>query len=137
MEVINQGFSGSGQSEPEVARTISAIRDPALLVVDCEANCGDGRLQERVPNFIEILRAAHPDTPILLLSRIRFAGDLAHKQNEASRKKLELFQRRLVERARRQGDRRIYFMSGLALLGADGEECTVDGIGPKAVSSMN
>jgi lysophospholipase L1-like esterase len=127
-EVINQGFSGSGQGEPEVARTIAAIPDPALLVIDCEANCGDGRLQERLPNFIGILRAAHRDTPILIVSRIRFAGDLVHKQAEASRKKLELFQRRLVERARRQVDRHIYFMSGLELLGDDETECTVDGV---------
>lgn len=128
VEVINQGFSGSGQAEPEVARTLAAIPDPALLVMDCEANCGNGRLQERLAGFIAIQRAAHPAMPILLVSRIRFAKDLAHAENESNRKKLALFQRRLVERARRRGDRRLYFMDGLSLLGADGDECTVDGV---------
>ncbi len=128
VEMINLGFSGNGQAEPEVARTIAAIPDPALLVIDCEANCVNGLLEERLPGFIGILRTAHPAVPILLVSRIRFAGDLAHPENESIRKKQELFQRRLVERARQQGDRRIFFLSGRELLGTDADECTVDGV---------
>lgn len=128
VEVINQGFSGSGRAELEVARTLAAIPDPALLVVDCEANCVENTLQERLPGFIGILRAAHPNMPILLVSRTRFAWDLTNAKKEMLRKKRELFQRRLVERARRQGDRHIYFTAGLALLGADATECTVDGV---------
>lgn len=127
-EIINLGFSGNGQAEPEVARLIAAIPDPALLVIDCEANCGNGLLEARLPDFIGILRAAHPTPPILLVSRILFAADLAHRPWELGRRKLERFQRRLVERARRRGDRRMFFLSGKALLGADPDECTVDGV---------
>ncbi len=128
VETINLGFSGNGQAEPEVARVIATIPDPALLVIDCEANCGNGRLEERLADFIGILRVAHSAVPILLVSRIIFAGDLVHPENESIRKKLELFQRRLVERARQRGDRRIFFLSGRELLGADADECTVDGV---------
>ncbi len=128
VEVLNLGFSGNGQAEPEVARAIAAIPDPALWVIDCEANCGDGRLEARLPDFIGILRAAHPAAPILLVSRFRFAGDLAHRKNELDRRRLERFQRRLVERARRRGDRRITFLSGRDLLSPHPDEGTVDGV---------
>ncbi len=127
-EVINLGFSGSGQAEPEVARTIATIPDPALLVVDCDANCSDNILENRLPEFINILRAAHPKTPLLLISRIRFARDWADSENERLRKKRMNFQRHLVERRQKQGDRHIHFLDGRSLLGEDGDECTVDGV---------
>ena len=128
VELINLGFSGSGQAEPEVARMMASIPNPALLAVDCEANCSDAILRGRLPKFIGILRAAHPKTPILLISRIRFARDLMDPNHERQRKKRQVFQRQLVEQMRRKGDRHIHFIDGLTLLGADGEECTVDGV---------
>lgn len=41
LEFVNEGFSGNGRGEPEVARVLSEISDPALLVLDYEANVGE------------------------------------------------------------------------------------------------
>lgn len=127
-EVINLGFSGSGQAELEVARTIATIPDPALLIMDCDANCSDDILKNRLPEFIAILRAAHPKTPILVVSRIRFAACWVDPHAERLRKKRMNFQRHLVERRQKQGDRHIHFLDGGSILGKDGDECTVDGV---------
>jgi len=130
-EFINLGFSGSGRGEPEVAETIAQIERPALFVLDYEANCVSlERLRETLPQFIRILRAAHPHTPILVLSRVRYAREHHDAAALAARRERLAFQRSLVARLRRQGDRRIFFKDGSPLLGPDFDECAVDGVHP-------
>ncbi len=125
-QVINLGFSGSGNAEQEVARSIAKIKNPAMFVVDCEANCGLASMKERLANFLEILRAPHKAAPILLVSRIRFARDVLN--GDKGRKAAARFQRQLVERLRAAGDRNVHFLDGKTLLGAGFDECTVDGV---------
>ncbi|WP_282936261.1 SGNH/GDSL hydrolase family protein [Paenibacillus sp. RC67] len=75
-EFINLGFSGSGRGEPEVARTIASIENPALYVLDYEANTGTvERMTETLPPFIDILRERHPRVPILVVSKIPYAKE--------------------------------------------------------------
>ena len=40
--------------------------DPSVYVLDCLANMSPELVSERVEPFVRTLRAAHPDTPILL-----------------------------------------------------------------------
>lgn len=131
-EFINLGFSGSGQGEPEVARTIAGIADSALFVLDYEANVVTvEQMAETLPAFIEILRARHPEVPILVVSRIPYSTDRfqsAIKQLHHGRKEV---QRLTVERLRNEGDANIHFLDGSTLLGEEfPEECTVDGVHP-------
>ncbi|MFC1525959.1 SGNH/GDSL hydrolase family protein [Candidatus Latescibacterota bacterium] len=131
-EVINLGFSGSGKGEPEVATIIAGISPCALLVLDYEANAG-GTEQYRstLPEFIRILREAQPDTPILVMSRIRSAGELLNEAARRDRDGRLAIQRDLVEELRQAGDAGIHFCDGTQLLGDDDfEECTVDGSHP-------
>ncbi len=131
VQVVNLGFSGSGKGEPEVARTIAGIPGPALLILDYEANCHPlEKLKETLPEFIRILRARHPDAPILVVSRIQNGQEKTQEAMARERRTRLEFQRQTVERLRKDGDANISFLDGSALLGDDFDECTVDGAHP-------
>lgn len=65
-EVVNLGFSGNARLDPEVAQ-LMADADASCFVIDALPNCTPDLIDEKMENFIGILRAAHPDTPILLV----------------------------------------------------------------------
>lgn len=132
MEFINLGFSGSGKGEAEVAETIAEIENPACLVLDYEANCVSTELfQETLPRFVDIYRKKHPDTPILIVSRIRYGRETRSMKLLEARTERKALQQQLVRERREQGDHNIFFCDGSTLLGKeDFFECTVDGSHP-------
>lgn len=65
-EIINLGFSGNAQLDPEIAMLI-AQSDPSLIVLDMLPNCNKEQLEEKVVPFYQIIRAAHPEVPILFI----------------------------------------------------------------------
>lgn len=131
-EFINLGFSGSGRGEPEVARIIASIENPALYILDYEANTGTvERMAETLPAFIQILRERNPEVPILVVSKIPYATEYFYP--EALQLRLERLnvQQSTVERLQAAGDANIHFFDGGTLLGDYlYEECTVDGVHP-------
>lgn len=131
-EFINLGFSGNGKGEPEVARTIAGIADPAMFVLDYEANVGTAeQMAETLPAFIRILRERHPEVPILVVSKIRNAGDRFYEERRQMLHDRRHVQQSTVERLRHEGDANVHFLDGGTLLGEeDAEECTVDGVHP-------
>ncbi|MHA7966838.1 SGNH/GDSL hydrolase family protein [Paenibacillus sp. CAU 1782] len=131
LEFVNLGFSGSGKGEPEMARVIADIHDPAALVLDYEANCGGiEMLAATLPSFIAIYRKRHPHVPILLISRITPpSADMDEELAESLRERRN-YQWKLVEELNQKGDRLIRFLDGGELLGARFGDSTVDGIHP-------
>ena len=130
-EFINLGFSGSGRGEPEVAKTMAEIANPGLFVLDYEGNCeSTERLRESFPEFIRILREAHPRVPILAVSRIPFAVELINDAAFALRLERKVLERETVDSLRAAGDGLVHFLDGSTLLGEDFDECTVDGVHP-------
>jgi hypothetical protein len=130
-EIINLGFSGNGKGEPEMAKIITEIEKPACLVLDYEANCVSTDLLKRtLPEFIEIYRKVHPHIPILVISGIPYAMEKFDKELQMQRLERRLLQMKVVDEFKSHGDNRIYFCDGEDLLGADYEECTVDGVHP-------
>lgn len=131
LEFINLGFSGSGKGEPEMARMIAQIDNPACLVLDYEANCGGlDKLMETLPAFISTYRKTHARVPILLLSRILPPSIDWDEELKMNLEKRRLYQLSLVEKLAQQGDDRLYFVDGSKLLGSHYGESTVDGIHP-------
>ncbi|MEF3304130.1 SGNH/GDSL hydrolase family protein [Paenibacillus sp. GYB003] len=132
LEFVNLGFSGNGRGEPEVARVLTEIANPALLVLDYEANAVDVELmRQTLPEFIRIYREAHPDVPILVVSKIQYARERFEPALLQKRLDMKRVEMETVDMYRRQGDANVHFFDGTALLGTDSyNECTVDGVHP-------
>lgn len=133
-QFVNLGFSGNGKGEPALANLINQISDVSLIILDYEANAGETIVNTLDP-FITILREKHPDLPILVMSKIRYAsaseGSSAYKSLMSNRD----FQKKLVEEKKTAGDKNIYFLDGSTVLGNDYYECTVDGVHPSDLGS--
>ena len=125
---INLGFSGSGKGEPAMAEIMSEIADPAMFVLDYDANAGVEGLRKTLSGFIDILRSKHPETPILLVSHLPYATEFAVPQ-EFTKWRFDLTSIHMEElRKRREaGDKNIHFLDGMTLYGPEPSECTVDG----------
>lgn len=65
-EVVNLGFSGNARLDPEIARLMAAA-DASCFVIDALPNCTAELVDEKMEEFIGIIRASHPQTPILLV----------------------------------------------------------------------
>ncbi len=126
--VINLGFSGTGKTEPEMARLLAEL-DPAAYILDSLPNLTTAEVGERLPGFIETLRARHPEVPILLVENLiytdaPFVAARAQRVDGSN----DLLRKIHAERVAR-GDRRITLVPALGLIGSDGEG-TVDGVHP-------
>ena len=133
-QFVNLGFSGNGKGEPALAHLINEISDVSLIILDYEANAGETIVNTLDP-FITVLREKHPDLPILVMSKIRYAnaseGSSAYKSLISNRD----FQKKLVGDKKAAGDKNIYFLDGSTVLGNDYYECTVDGVHPSDLGS--
>ncbi|MBQ6159228.1 MAG: SGNH/GDSL hydrolase family protein [Thermoguttaceae bacterium] len=95
---VNLGFSGSARMEPEMAEMIATL-DPALFVIDAVPNMNAPLIRERALPFLETIRAAHPETPILIVDGRYYANTHIKKalaaecreQTEALREAYETF----------------------------------------------
>jgi inosine-uridine nucleoside N-ribohydrolase len=124
--VINLGFSGNGKMEPEMADLLAEL-DPAVYVLDCLWNMRPEEVSERVAPFVRRLRAARPDTPILL------AEDSSVSNTTPTQKGAIL--RRICEDLKVEGVSNLHFLSNRDMLGADGDG-TVDGCHPNDVGML-
>lgn len=129
-EIVNLGFSGSGLGEPALARRIAEIGDLSLIILDYEANAQKGILSTLEP-FIEILRAAHSDLPIVVMSQIPWVWEFRSAEYSKFRDDLRRFQSRTVTELRARGDANLYFIDGNELMPRERfEEGLVDGVHP-------
>lgn len=126
--VINLGFSGNGKMEPELARLLAEI-DAAAYVLDCLPNMSADEVAKRTEPFVEILRKARPDTPIVLVEERSVANSsiLPGPRRASEMKRAEL--RKAWEKMFGDGVPSLHYLEGTKLLGDDGE-ATVDGSHP-------
>ena len=120
VEVINLGFSGSGRMEPVMGDLLAEL-DPSVYVLDCIWNMSPDEVGERVEPFVKRLRAAHPDTPILL-------AEDSNYQNQCPTEKGRVL-RTVLDKLAADGVKNLHFLSSENMLGTDFEG-TVDGTHP-------
>lgn len=130
-EFINLGFSGNGQTEPELATLLAELK-PAVFVIDSLPNLTPEMLAERMPKFIEIIRASHPLTPILLVQNpiyptVPFIAGTREKITASNDILTQIHADRVAA-----GDQMITLVPACDLA-ADGGETTVDGVHPTDV----
>lgn len=121
INIINLGFSGCGRMEPEMADLLAEL-DPAVYILDCLWNMmGTELIATRVEPFVKKLRAARPNTPILLAEDSNFQGISPTPRGLALR---EAFDR--LTAADVKG---IHLLTNVGMLPDDGEG-TIDGCHP-------
>lgn len=129
-EVVNQGYSGNGLGEPEMAALLSEL-DASCFVLDfhCNVQTVEGLREVHLP-FYRKLREAHPEMPILMVSMI---GLPQEKYRQATREK-RLGQTQVIretfDAAIRSGDRNVHFFDGAWLLQPETDGAWVDGVHP-------
>lgn len=126
--VINLGFSGNGRMDAAVGDLLVTI-DAAVFVIDCLPNMDAKQVREKCIPLVQQLRAARPNTPIVLVedrrntnSWILPARDLHHTANHAALK--ECF-----ASLKKEGVKGLFYLGGDDLLGDDNEGAT-DGSHP-------
>ena len=126
---INLAFSGNGKGEPAMAELIADIENPAMIVLDYDANAHVDGLRATLSNFIDILRKKHPETPILLVSKLPYASEI-NDEYEYSEERYAYQEIHMTELRKRRdaGDKNIHFLDGTSLYGIDPCACTVDGV---------
>ena len=129
---LNFGFSGSGKGEPYVFERLAAIENPAMFILDYEANAHKQGMFDTLKNGIDILRAKHPEVPIMVISQFHFNKEYVQTGSVTARAKdpedTWRFERAEVNRRRRAGDKNITFVYGGWKNEADWTEFTVDGV---------
>jgi len=126
--VINLGFSGNGRMDPEVGDLLAEL-DPAVYVIDCLPNMAGDAVAQRTEPLVRKLRAARPDTPIVLVEDRTYtnAPFIASKRQRhaASRAALKAAYKKLLA----EGIGGLTYVPGDTLLGPDRED-TVDSSHP-------
>jgi len=128
----NMGFSGRARGEAGFAEYLAGIKDMSLFVMDYDHNAPSPEyLQETHAPFFRIIREAHPELPIVILSRPD-----TDKFPEDSRRRKDIIRQTYLN-AVEAGDRKVWFVDGGTFFGSEGRgECTVDGTHPNALGFM-
>ncbi len=121
---INLGFSGSAKAEQAMIEYINGLAMSAF-VYDYDHNAPTAAyLAETHEKMFKRIRAAHPDLPILMLSRPQ-----PNLWNPDDADRLAIVTR-TYENAVAAGDQNVYFIPGQALMEDVKNEGLVDGVHP-------
>ncbi|MBP5274466.1 MAG: hypothetical protein ILO36_05985, partial [Abditibacteriota bacterium] len=124
MNYINLGFSGSGRGEKTIADYTAGL-DMSAFVLDYDHNAPTAEhLQNTHYAFYETVRAAHPDIPIVMVTR----PVISPSPDEKERIRIV---RASWEKAKKNGDKNVYFIDGSRFMqGYAADAWCVDGTHP-------
>lgn len=127
IDFVNLGFSGNGRGDPEVARAMTEI-DAACYVLDFGLNnrTADSLAMVFGP-FLEILRKAKPETPIIAISPPHYTNGFPFYTDNPNNRRMRDVIHAEVARRSKAGDTRLVFVDGFDLLGPDLADGVVDG----------
>ncbi len=124
VDFINLGFSGSAKAEPVMIDYLTGIQ-ASVAVFDYDYNAPDAaHLQKTHYALYKAYRDAHPTTPIVLISKPNYAGD--PPMNEARFAVIK----QTYERAKAEGDTKVYLIEGKSFFGEEWHLCMVDNCHP-------
>jgi len=121
--VLNIGFSGNGRMDTAVGELLTEV-DAAVYVIDCLPNMGPADVTAKCVPLVKLLRAARPNTPIVLVEDRRFTNDWItpakskfHDENHAAL-------RQAYEQLKQAGVGNLHYIGGDHLYGDDTEGAT-------------
>ena len=126
VDFINLGFSGNGFGEPALADVTAEI-DAACFVVDYWANPTTAMYRDTLPTFIDILRAKHPLTPIIVTRP--YYNPSEDQPGDAGARQIEkrVVAREFVAARVKAGDAHIFHVDGLEMLSKAQADGLIDG----------
>ncbi|MBP3313049.1 MAG: hypothetical protein J6K84_00115 [Oscillospiraceae bacterium] len=127
-DFVNIGLSGSAKGEPAMAEYIAGL-NMSVFVYDYDQNSEYEDLERTHWEMYKIIRKAQPKLPIIMASKksINHVRDAEKEETLLRREAI----RRNYEKAKAEGDDRVFFLDGLSAFAEFGEdECTVDGYHP-------
>jgi hypothetical protein len=127
IDVINLGFSGSGNSEASVADLVAEV-DLACLVNDCVANMREEGMEERYLAFNEKIRARWPRLPILLMTCFPLAPCIRTEIPAARLRRRNRLPFLAYRQFRARGDRNVHLLDCRDLKGFAPDHPSVDGV---------
>jgi hypothetical protein len=126
--VANLGFSGNGRMDPGMGDLLARV-DAACYVIDCLPNMNAEMVRERCIPLVKRLRAARPDTPIILVEDRRFTNAWITAGKEAFHDANHKALKEAFDTLRGEGVQGLWYIPGDTLLGDD-SDATVDGSHP-------
>ncbi len=121
--VANLGFSGNGRMDASVGAFLAQV-DAAAFVIDCLPNMGPEQVAERCVPLVKQLRAAQPDTPIVLVEDRRNTNEWLQPTRRAHHDRNHAALRVAFAELREQGVKKLFYIPGDALYGTDGDGAT-------------
>ena len=123
----NMGFSGKSRLEISYAEFLARI-DADAFIFDAFSNPDASEIYGRFDEFVDVIRAAHPDTPLIFLNTERRETRNFSRSREEFEAAKQSAARDVVTR-RMKTDRHIYFIDSGLFLGDD-SIATADGTHP-------
>jgi len=128
MPVVNLGFSGNGRMESTVGEYVAQI-DAAVFVIDCLPNMSPAQVRERCGPLVKQIRAAHPETPIVLVEDRRFANTWIRPERQKFHTENHAALAKTFAELQTEGVANLSYIDGDHLIGDDADGST-DGSHP-------
>lgn len=126
--VINLGFSGNGRMEKEVGDFLCEL-DPGVFVIDCLPNMTGPEVTERAEPLVRQLRAARPETPIVLVEDRTYPNAPFIPSRQSRHELARAALKKAFQNLQQAGVGKLSYLEGEKLLGDDRED-TTDGSHP-------
>ena len=122
-DYVNLGFSGNAKAEDAIADYIAGL-DMDIFVYDYDHNSLTvGYLAETHEKMFRKIRAAHPNIPIVMMSRPKYYV------NKNTAQRIDVI-RTTLDNARAAGDKSVFLLTGPELMALCGEDGLIDACHP-------
>jgi hypothetical protein len=121
--VVNLGFSGNGRMDAAVGEFLAQM-EAAVYVIDCLPNMSPALVRERCAPLVKQLRAARPDTPIVLVEDRRYTNDWILPQRKKFHDDNHAALREAFAALQQEGVKGLFYIPGDHLYGDDTEGAT-------------
>ena len=128
LPITNLGFSGNGKMDASVGEFLCKV-DAAVFVIDCLPNMDAKLVRERCVPLVNQLRAAKPETPIVLVEDRRNTNSWIHPDKVKYHTDNHAALKESYDKLIAAGVKKLFYIPGDALLGDDGDGAT-DGSHP-------
>ena len=128
VDFVNLGFSGNGKGETELARAVAGVPASVFVLDFAQNNPTVDSLAQVYPPFLDAIRGAHPETPILVITPI-YAARESWSRDERLEGMRALI-RTVAAKRMGEGDHHLAIVEGTDLLGPSRGDGLVDGTHP-------